>query len=72
VRDALLALAQAAFAEADRLAAHTQATRLLAIRLIAATYRRLLRKLARSPSPGVRLGWAERCGALVSALRGAT
>ena len=72
VRAALLALAQAAFAEADRLAAHTQATRLLAIRLIAATYRRLLRKLARSPSPGVRLGWAERCGALVSALRGAT
>jgi phytoene synthase len=71
-RAALLALAQAAFDEADKRAAQTTATRLLAIRLIAGTYRRLLRRLARDPAPGTSLGLAERLGVLVSALRGAT
>jgi squalene synthase HpnC len=71
-RAALLALAQAAFEEADRRAVQTTATRLLAVRLIASTYRRLLRRLAHGRGPDTRMGFADRFGALVSALRGAT
>jgi phytoene synthase len=70
VRATMLTLAENAFAAADALAPRTRATRLMAIRLIAATYRRLLRQLARRPGARPRLGLGARCGALVAALRG--
>jgi squalene synthase HpnC len=72
VRRSMLALARSAFAAADALAPRTGATRLIGIRLIAATYRRLLLRLERAPDEAARLGLSERCGALVAALRGAS
>lgn len=70
VRASLLALCRSAFAAADESGAQTRATQILAVRLIAATYRRLLHRLAHAPQGSARLSLADRCSALAAALRG--
>jgi hydroxysqualene synthase len=60
-----------AFAAAKSLAAVAPGARIFAVRLMTATYSRMLYRLARQPEIRPRLGWRDHCAALAAALRGA-
>jgi hydroxysqualene synthase len=63
--------AVAGFEAANTLAASAPGARIFAVRLMTATYRRMLTRLARRPEIRPRLGWRDHCSALAAALRGA-
>jgi squalene synthase HpnC len=70
VRRLLAADAARAFARAQDLARHAPGSRVFAVRLMTATYRRLLERLSRDPGTRPRLGWRDHGAALAMAWRG--
>jgi squalene synthase HpnC len=71
-RRLLAADAASAFAAAQALAREAPGSRVFAVRLMTATYRRILERLAREPGRRPRLGWRDHGAALATAWRGAT
>lgn len=71
-RRLMIAEATAAFDAAARLAEAAPGSRIFAVRLMTATYRRILTRIARRPDIRPRLGWRDHCAALAAAMRGAS